>query len=158
MKPALLTCWVALMLAGCFSARESSSAPGGIKTIVPFPIDKWKATVSVANHLFYDRATRTRFDIQIVSIDGKVFEEDKRRTKYYYEMNAGPHVIVVSCDYGKVKRTAAFDFILDPGDAFEITGDIIENAVILWFADVKTGAPVTEKVEAVEETKPSPVT
>src|ERR1051325_4327561 len=89
--------------AGCFSARDASFAPGGQKTIVAFPIDKWKATVIVSNHRYFDRASGTRFDIQIDSIDGKAFEDDGRRTKYYYEMNAGPHVIAVSSDFNKGK-------------------------------------------------------
>jgi hypothetical protein len=153
MKQAFLASFLVLVVAGCFWDRDASHAPGGVKTIVAFPINKWKATVIVANHLFYDRASRTLFDIQIASIDGKAFEDDGRRTKYYYEMNAGPHVIVVTCDYGKVKWTADFDFILDPGETVEITGDVIENAVVLWFADAKTGRPVTAKVTAVDERK-----
>jgi hypothetical protein len=115
MKRALLLCSLVLIMAGCFSDREASSAPGGVKTIVPFPINKWKASITLANHLFYDRASKTRFDIEIVSIDGKKFEDDGHRTKYYYEMNAGPHDVSVVSDYGKGKWTADFNVLLDPG-------------------------------------------
>jgi hypothetical protein len=66
-------------------------------------------------------------------------------------MNAGPHAITVVCEYNKVKWTADFDFLLDPGENAEITGDVTENGVILWFADAKTGKPLTDKIAATPD-------
>jgi hypothetical protein len=147
---ALLTIFV---VAGCVSQRDASYAPGGVKTIVPFAINKWQAPVLIANHLYYDRESRVIFDIQIDSIDGKTFTGDGRRTKFYYHVDPGPHVIAVSCVLAKVTWAAEFDFILDAGDTVEITGELIEDGLFLWFADVNTGLPVTEKIRATEQPK-----
>jgi hypothetical protein len=144
---------ILLLVAGCVSERDASSAPGGIKTIVPFAINKWEAPVMLANHLFYDRESHVTFDIQINSIDGKAMKGDGQRTKYYYQIPPGPHEIAVSCALGKAIWTADFDFVLDPGDAVEITGEVTEEGVFLWFADVNTGVPATEKIRAVETPK-----
>ena len=142
-----------LLTAGCFTEREASRAPGGTTTVIPFVVDKWKAPVLLANHLYRDPKTGTVFDIQIVSIDGKTFSGDGRRTKFYYQIDPGPHLIVVSCVLAKTTWTATFDVVLEPGDSVEITGEVSEDAVLLWFANLNTGVPVTEKIRAVAETK-----
>ena len=158
MKGALSAGVLAVLAAGCASDLDPSYAPGGgTKTIVPFPIHLWQAPVTVANHLFYDPVSRVRFDVQIASIDGKTFADDRQRTKFYYQIDPGPHVIVVRCELAKVTWVADFDFLLDPGDSVEITGELIEDHLVLWFADVKTGRPVSEKITAIEEGKKTPV-
>lgn len=136
---------------GCVTEREASYAPGGTKTIIPFPVNKWQAPVLLANHLYYDRASRVTFDIQITSIDGKPFTGDGQRTKFYYQIDPGPHVISVRCVLAKITWIAEFDFLLEAGDNLEITGEITDDGLILWFADVNTGRPVSEKIEATAE-------
>ncbi|MEO7413465.1 MAG: hypothetical protein ABIZ81_08915 [Opitutaceae bacterium] len=154
MKSSLAACvLVAVVAAGCVSERDASYAPGGTKTVVPFVVNIWQAPVLLANHLFHDHRSGVTFDIQITSIDGKAFEGDGQRTKYYYQVDPGPHLIAVSCNLAKVKWVADFDFVMDPGDSAEITGELTEKGLILWFADVKTGKPVSTKVTAVEEGK-----
>jgi hypothetical protein len=149
----LALCLLVIVTTGCVSRRDASYAPGGTKTIVPFALNIWQAPVLLANHLFYDRHSGVVFDIHITSIDGKVFTGDGRRTKFFYQVNPGPHVVVVSCTMNKIKWVADFDFLLDPGDTAEITGELTDQGVILWFADVNTGKPFTDKVTAIDERK-----
>jgi hypothetical protein len=156
MKRLLAACFLAVAAGGCVSERDSSYAPGGTKTIVPFAIDKWKAPVLLANHLYYDHASKVVFDIEITSIDGKPFSGDGQRTKFYYQIDPGPHVIAVSCNLEKVKWIAEFDFLLDPGDTAEITGELADEGLLLWFAEVNTGRPLSEKVLAVDSQKKDP--
>ncbi|MEO6568897.1 MAG: hypothetical protein ABIO94_09055 [Opitutaceae bacterium] len=146
-------CLLAVVAAGCVSLRDASYAPGGTKTVVPFAVNIWQAPVLLANHLFHDQRSGVIFDIQITSIDGKVFQGDGQRTKYFYQVDPGPHVITVSCNMAKVKWVADFDFLLEPGDTAEITGELTDEGIMLWFADVKTGKPLTPKVTAVDERK-----
>ena len=142
-----------IVTAGCVSKRDASYAPGGTKTIVPFVINIWQAPVLLTNHLFYDRHSGVVFDIQITSIDGKVFKDDGRRTKLYYHVDPGPHLIVVSCTMNKIKWIADFDFVLDPGDTAEITGELTDDGPVLWFTDVNTGKLLSDKVTAIDERK-----
>lgn len=153
MKPLLAACWFAVALTGCVSDRDASYAPGGTKTIIPFAVDKWKAPVLLANHLFYDRESKVVFDIEITSIDGKAFSGDGQRTKFYYQIDPGPHVIAVSCKLEKVQWVAEFDFVLDPGDTAEITGAVTDEGLVLWFAEVNTGRPLSEKIVAINPSK-----
>lgn len=142
-----------LATAGCVTQRDASYAPGGTKTIVPFVINLWQAPVLLTNHLYFDRNSGVIFDIEIVSIDGKEFKGDGRRTKFYYHVDPGPHLVVVSCMMNKIKWIGDFDFILNPGDTAEITGELTADGVVLWFADANTGKPLSEKVVAVDERK-----
>jgi hypothetical protein len=153
MKRALAACLVAIVAGGCVTQRDASFAPGGVKTIIPFAVNKWKAPVLLANHIYRDPASGVVFDVQIVSIDGKVFTGDGQRTKYYYQIDPGPHVIAVSCELAKVRWVADFDFVLDPGDTAEITGELTDDGLILWFAEVNTGKPLSEKITAVDQLK-----
>lgn len=156
MKPVLAASLFVVALTGCVSERDASYAPGGTKTVIPFAVDKWKAPVLLANHLFRDPHSGTIFDIQIVSIDGKAFSGDGQRTKFYYQIDPGPHVIAVSCRLERVDWNAEFDFVLDPGDTAEITGELTEEGLLLWFADVNTGRPLTEKMVALDAKKTPP--
>lgn len=149
---------LAVAVAGCVSNREVSYAPGGTVTIIPFAVKKWQAPVMLANHRFYDPSSRVLFDIEITSIDGKAFIDDGQRTKYYYQIDPGPHVIAVVCKLDKAKWTADFDFVLDPGDSVEITGELTEEGPVLWFADVNTGKPASAKVTAISEKRTLPTT
>lgn len=153
MKALLAAGFFAVALTGCVSERDASYAPGGTKTVIPFAVDKWKAPVLLANHLFRDPHSGTIFDIQIVSIDGKPFSGDGQRTKFYYQIDPGPHLIVVNCVLAKTTWSATFDFVLDPGDSVEITGELVEEGLLLWFADMNTGVLASEKVRAVPEPK-----
>jgi len=143
----------AIATVGCVSKRDASYAPGGTKTIVPAAINLWQAPVLLTNHLFHDRHSGVVFDIDIISIDGREFTGDGRRTKFYYHVDPGPHVVVVSCTMNKIKWIADFDFILDAGDTAEITGELTADGVILWFADANTGKLLSEKVTAIDERK-----
>jgi hypothetical protein len=149
----LVLCLLAVVTAGCVTKRDASYAPGGTKTIVPPGIELWQAPVLLTNHLFHDRHTGVIFDIHITSIDGREYADDGRRTKYFYHVTPGPHVVGVSCMMSKIKWVADFDFILDPGDTAEITGELTSDGLMLWFADVNTGKPVSEKVKAIDERK-----
>jgi hypothetical protein len=144
-----------LALTGCFTERDASYAPGGTKTIVPGAVNLWQAPVLVSNHRYYDSNSGIYFDIEITRIDERKFPGDGQRTKLYYQIAPGPHVIAVSCRLANVTWVATFDFVLDPGDSAEITGELTENGPVLWFAEVKTGRPLTEKIPAVAEPKPA---